>query len=322
MGTVLKKIHTLKRPTLQSIYIHHIIWGTVCLVLFSLLIGLWFNSQSLNQKTVALEQRLAFMTDPTCTARDVWSPGTTKVLNVEANDTTRSFRVHLPDNFDKHHYYPALLFFPGKGASALGAEQAGGLNNFPAITVYPEATMGKDNLYSWQGAPYSSGVNDVQFVSSILDKIEGQLCIQRSHIYAVGMSNGGGMVSLLSCQLSDRFAAYGIVGGAMYYPVGKCAPPKPTPLINIHGDSDITVPYFGSLQRQLPPIDSWVAARAKDNGCSSIPDVTTDTLVTISQWKHCKNNATVKNIRMHNGGHTWAPDAPALLWQFMSAYSL
>lgn len=317
-----KSDHTRKRPSLQSIYVHHIIWGTVCLILLALLIGLWLSTRFLDQKTIALEQRIATLSSAACMARDPWQAGTTKQFTIESGGVNRSFLVHLPDSFNPVQYYPALLFFPGKGTSALSGQQNANLNSLPAVTIYPEPTVGRDLMYSWQGAPYSSGANDVEFVSNLLDKVEAQLCIQRSRIYAVGLSNGGGMVSLLSCKLSDRFAAYGIVAGAMYYPDGGCKPYTPTPLISIHGDGDVTVPYFGSAQRKLPAIDGWMADRARDNGCTPIPDVTFVLGTTVSTWQRCKDNATVKNVRIHNAGHMWTSDAPEMLWQFMSAHTL
>ncbi len=137
------------------------------------------------------------------------------------------------------------------------------------------------------------------------------------------MSNGGGMVSLLSCKLSDRFAAFGIVAGAMYYPAGGCTPPQPTPLINIHGDSDSSVPYGGSAVRKLPDIASWSADRAKDNGCNPQPTTTNiDAVTTLTSWSGCRNNASVQNIRLRGGGHLWWPEATQTLWQFMSKHSL
>ena len=313
---------TRRRPSLQSIYIHHIIWGCICLLLFGLLLALWFNTQSLNRKTLALEQQLS-RTTSSCEARDTWAAGTTKKFDITVGTATRSYYVHLPQDFSSTAFYPLLMFFPGKSTTALSGQQQSGFDAFPAVTVYPEPTVGRDNYVSWQGAPYSSGANDVQFVSNILDKIQAQLCIERTRVYAAGMSNGGGMVSLLSCQLPDRFAAYGIVAGAMYYPAGGCAPPKPTPLINIHGDTDSIVPYNGSTQRRLPQIDGWIARRAHENNCSSVPVIAQqDFSSTTTMWQFCKNGATVQNVRLHNTDHAWLPSAAQTLWQFFMNHNL
>lgn len=316
---------TRRRPSLQSIYIHHILWGVVCVGLIAVLLGMWYHIQSLNRQNTLLQGEISAITtpDPSCNARDSWTADTTKTLETLTKDGTRSYSVHLPKDFKTTSFYPLIVHFPGKGASVTGGEQQAGLNVLKAIIVYPHPTIGKDGYNSWQGAPYSSGVDDVAFTDTVLDKVISQFCIDREHVYATGMSNGGGMVSLLSCKLPERFAAFGIVAGAMYYPAGACNPPRPTPLISIHGDSDSSVPYSGSVVRKLPDISTWSADRAQDNGCSMQPTTTNiDAITTITTWDKCRDNATVQNIRLRGGGHLWWPEATQALWRFMSQHSL
>lgn len=314
-----------RRPSLQSIYIHHILWGVVCVMLIAILLGMWYHIQSLNQNNSSLQNRLRTLSvsDPSCTARSTWQTGEMKTFTALTKDGPREYTVNLPSSFKPTVYYPLIVHFPGKGASVVGGVQQAGLNTLSAVVVYPHPTVGKDGFTSWQGAPYSSGVDDVAFTSTILDQVQSQLCIDRERVYATGMSNGGGMVSLLSCQLSDRFAAFGIVSGAMYYPAGSCTPQHPRAIISIHGDGDLSVPYGGSTARKLAAITTWATARAKENGCNPQAETTNKditTLVTI--WKNCTDNATVESIRIKGGGHQWEPDATQTLWQFMSKHSL
>lgn len=323
MAKATKKMQKRRRPSLQSIYIHHIAWGVVCLVMFGLLITVWSMNQTANQKSIALEKRLSQMAEPACSARDTWGANTTKNFTLKVGDKDRSYRVHLPERFSATEYYPVVLYFTGKGTGSVDGERLANLNKLPAIAIYPQASTGKDGYFAWQGAPYSSGDDDVAFVDAMLDRVHSQLCVQRSHVYATGYSNGGGIVSLLSCKLPDRFAAFGIVAGAMYYPAGDCTPERPTPLINIHGDNDPIVPYKGSIVRKLPAIDSWVTERARDNGCALQPSITYQGNGTyVTTWQFCRNGATVQNIRIQGGGHAWITDAPDTLWRFMTQYSL
>ncbi len=322
---VTSKKTTRRRPSLQSIYIHHILWGILCLGLFTILLGAWFYTQKLSSTNRSLEQKISLLNapPPTCSARDTWPSETTKTFETLTDDGTRNYSVHLPANFDETRYYPLIVHFPGKSATADGGEKQAGLNVLPAVIVYPHPTIGKDRYTSWQGAPYSSGVNDVSFTEAILDKVQSQLCIDRDRVYATGLSNGGGMVSLLSCTLSDRFAAFGIVAGAMYYPSGACKPPRPTPLMTIHGDNDPNVPYAGSATRKLPDISKWSAERANDNGCKSNPVVRYQDAVTIvTTWQNCTNSATIENVKLRGGGHLWMPEATQTLWNFLSQHSL
>jgi len=61
--------------------------------------------------------------------------------------------------------------------------------------------------------PCSLGL-DVKFISDLIDKLEAAYNIDPNHIYADGISNGGGMAFALSCRLSDRIAAVGAVAAA------------------------------------------------------------------------------------------------------------
>ena len=307
----------LKRPSLASVYVHHIAWGIVSLALLAFSAMLWLNNQDIKQQSMSLEQQLASLQQPSCEARVTWKSNTTKLFTISSHASERSYRVHLPADFDANRYYPAVFYFPGRGGSSIDGDRSSGVNTLPVIAIYPEPTKGIGG-FAWQGAPYSSPANDVQFVSDILDRVNGQLCIKRDQVYAMGMSNGGGLVSLLSCYLSDRFTAFGVVGAAFYYPASDCTPKHPRPFISVHGDNDSVVPYNGSFARKLPGIEQWSARRALDNGCSSRPFVVARGTETITTWQFCRDNATVQNIRIHGGKHVWTADAPTVLWQFLS----
>lgn len=319
----LKKTTTSK--PLSPTTTNHILWGIVCFGLLLFAVAMWQNIQSLTNQNNTLQREVASLKarHAPCTARDTWQPDSVKNFQALTPDGARSYSVYLPKDFDANTFYPLIVHFPGKGATAIGGANQAKLDSLPAIIAYPHPTTGTDGYTAWQGAPYSSGADDISFTVEMLDKIESQLCIDRKRVYTTGMSNGGGMVALLSCRLSDRFAAFGIVAGAMYYPAASCSPPRPTPIISIHGDKDPTVPYQGSALRKLPSVTTWAAERAKDNGCSTRPAVTNpDTVTTVTTWKDCKDNASVESIKLHGFGHLWWPEAPQTLWRFMSAHTL
>lgn len=300
---------------------HHVAWGIVCLLLLATTLGLWSHAQSLEAKSASLEQQLLAAKRPapsTCRVTGDWAADTTTTQSIG----TRNYRVHMPASFVSHEYYPLVLFYPGKGASAEAAQSAYKLDALPAVVVYPYPTMSKDGFLAWEGAPYSSDSDDIGFTRSILDKVQSELCIDRTKIYAVGLSNGGGFASLLSCKLPDRFAAYAIVAGAMYSPGGQCTTPKPAPLISIHGDQDPIVPYDGSPLRKLPPIDSWSAQRATMNQCQKPTTATVGLNTVVTIWDKCKDNATIQNVRIQGGGHTWGDTTNDTIWRFLSRFSL
>ncbi len=300
---------------------HHAAWGVVCLVLLGSIFGAWGSNQALRSEVATLQQQLETAKRPTkstCEVRGDWQPNSTTTLTVD----NRSLLVHTPHDFAPDQYLPLVMVYPGKGGAAHVAQVDYGLDTLPAIVVYPQATVGTDGYLSWQGAPYSSSADDITFTSNILNELETRLCIDRTKIYAIGMSNGGGFTALLSCELSDRFAAYAIVAGAMYPASDNCEPKQPTTLFNIHGDADLSVPYRGSPLRKLPDIEKWTTRRAQLNGCQNVVTRQVDFNTHSTDWTECKEGTVVKNIRIQGGGHTWGLTSNDLIWHFLSQFSL
>ena len=58
--------------------------------------------------------------------------------------------------------------------------------------------------------------DDIAFIGALLDAVEQSVCVDASRVYATGVSNGGGMVARLACELSDRLAAIAPVAGGPY----------------------------------------------------------------------------------------------------------
>lgn len=303
-------------------FTQHVAWVVVCLLLLGSLLGIWIHAQGLENQVVSLKKQLAVVEQSrpsTCKVVGAWSGNATAIMSIGQ----RKFGVHVPQHFQPDRYYPLILFYPGKGATAEGGEAAFGLNNTPAIIAYPHPTIGTDGYTAWQGAPYSSKANDVQFTAAILDQLQTKLCIDRTKVYAIGVSNGGGFTALLGCKLPDRFAAVATIAGAMYAPDGGCRPPRPVPLISVHGDNDPIVPYRGSLTRHLPDIDTWTRDRALANGCTKKSATAIGFDITLTQWSQCRNGADVQNVRVIGGGHgAWNKEINNIVWKFLSRFSL
>ncbi|MBK9529210.1 MAG: hypothetical protein IPO41_13055 [Acidobacteria bacterium] len=53
----------------------------------------------------------------------------------------------------------------------------------------------------------NTNIDDVDFISTLLDTIESKYKIDKNRIYASGLSNGGMMSYRLAAELSNRIAA-------------------------------------------------------------------------------------------------------------------
>jgi polyhydroxybutyrate depolymerase len=313
-----------KRPQSRVTFMHHVAWGVVCLILLSVMAGLWAQSQTLAAQNKQLRSQIVVqnVAPTTCKVDASWKPNASKTLTMNTKDGPRNYLVHMPDGFVHNQYYPLVMFYPGKGGGAQGSGITYGIYSLPAITVFPFPTTGTDGYTAWEGAPYSSGADDVAFTAAILDKLQSDLCIDRTHMYATGFSNGGAFASLLSCELPGRFAAYGVGSGALYQPHGDCKPPQSSPLINIHGDNDPIVPYNGSAIRHLPEMNEWISMRASIEQCGSPVTTYPEPSTVITTWDKCRGGGVVENVRIVGGGHDWGQLPNPALWQFLSRFSL
>ncbi len=301
----------------------HVAWAVVCALLIATAMALWIQAQSLASQNASLKKQLAATAVPraepvTCRAGAAWQPGATTVHSVAG----RQYLVHTPADFDNEKYYPLLLFYPGKGATPQMIQNAYGLDALPVIVAYPYPTTSTDGFPSWQGAPYSSGSDDVAFTQAVIDKTQDDLCIDRTKMYAAGMSNGGGFVSLLSCRMADQLAGFVVIAGAMYAPHDDCVPSRATPLLSVHGDKDASVPYAGSAIRRLPAIESWSAKRAQLNGCSARETSSQGLALEITTWSGCRDGAVVQSVRVVGGIHAWGDVTNDTIWNFLSRFSL
>lgn len=175
--------------------------------------------------------------------------------------------------------------------------------------------------------------DDVGFTGALLDRLEADLCIDRTRIYAMGFSNGGMFVSTLACRLGDRIAAVAPVGGVHVPP--DCAG-RPVPIIVTHGTSDPLVPFDktdvgvplsatglfdenagGSAQLRMldrareRPVTKWVESWAKHNGCSLEAPVVTASGDQRTEYTECDSGGDVVLQAIQGGGHEW-PTSPVL----------
>jgi polyhydroxybutyrate depolymerase len=57
------------------------------------------------------------------------------------------------------------------------------------------------------------GREHLAYFRALLDDIDGSVAIDRTRVFATGISNGGAMSHRLGCKLSDRIAGIAPVGG-------------------------------------------------------------------------------------------------------------
>lgn len=267
--------------------------------------------------------------------------------NITIDNLQRTYLINLPVyNTDKPR---ALVFvLHGAGASAELCERLYGwtsksnAENF--IVVYPDGIPGTKplKLRTWNAGRcchYASenNIDDVKFISELIDQLKSQYQIDERKIFITGMSNGSMMVYRLACEIPEKITAIAAVSGPLMT-AKPCNPSHPLPVLHIHSAIDTKVPYAGGagiLRNQFSSVDSTLNVWVSANHCqNTLPVVTQEDQYTMYQWNTC--NAPIESYITKDGGHSWpggtkprptadrpsqAFNATDLIWEFFKGQS-
>ena len=244
---------------------------------------------------------------------------------IASSGIDRAFHLYVPPSYDRSTPAPLVISMHGAGMRAVAHMHTSQWNRVADrhgfIVVYPSAIKGRGPLVWEFGDDRGATLIDVRFIADLIDHVAGAYNIDRTRIYANGLSNGGGMSFALSCTMSDRIAAVGLVGPAFTVPWEWCMDPRPVPMIAFHGTDDTATPYHGGKTWIAPPgmafpdIPTAVANWSRRNRCAAeATDMRVAADVTRRTYANCANNASVHFYTIEGGGHTWPGGGPLPEW--------
>ena len=234
----------------------------------------------------------------------------------------RDYLLYVPRSYDRRTPTPLVISMHGAGLWGAAERETSKWNDLADkegfIVVYPSGVGGK-GVRIWRAEPGPGLMKDVRFISELIDTLKTSYNIDSTRIYANGLSNGGGMSFALSCTLSNRIAAVGLVAAAQTLPWRWCTDHRAVPMIAFHGTADPEVPYNGGSSwvspRPFPSTPKWAANWAQKNGC--LPDPIESTVaadVTRRAYTGCAGDADVVLYTVEGGGHTWPGGTPLPEW--------
>jgi polyhydroxybutyrate depolymerase len=254
----------------------------------------------------------------------------------------RTYYVHVPPGAVGPRPAPLVLAFHGGGMTVYGD---GGLGfelfahvraksdssgfvliepeGTPALPLTQPGTLDVFNAGNCceQAEQKNGNVDDVGFVSAILDAIGKETCIDPKRVFATGLSNGAMLSHRLACQLSDKIAAIAAVSGGLGNrdldtlptptTLFQCNPGRPVPILHIHGTQDACYPFDGGwgplslLTFEAVPVTiaSWVTRNGCDAGAP--PSRVFQNGAASCYLYGCPKNAEVELCTIDGGGHYW-----------------
>jgi polyhydroxybutyrate depolymerase len=276
-----------------------------------------------------------------------WTAETT-TMKLTSSGEERSYQLYVPKSYDSRSSAPLVISLHGynsKPSDIIFSSRWNDLADEEGVIMAYPLGISSPTYWHTSGTAYydRSAETDIQFISDLIDQIEGKYNIDPSRIYVNGISMGGGMSHVLACGLADRIAAIGSVSGAYNFPPDQCDPSRPVPFIAFHGTEDPTIPYNGGVLQpyniNYPSIPSFIKAWAEKNQCTDKFDVPQDGEISIMKYTHCALDADVELYTIYGGGHTWPGDQPSptesiwgyttrqidatqLMWQFFEQHPL
>ena len=251
----------------------------------------------------------------------------TVYLNVDGLE--RYYKVYLPAAYNNKSAYPVVFILHGGGGKAAGMIKftKGRFNALADrdgfIAVYPNGYEKgwNDGDRDTLALARRLNIDDVGFFDAMLADLDKKLSIDRGHIFACGISNGGFMVQRLALERSSVFKAIGVVAANMSEDQQKTRPEHPVSVIFICGTADPLVPYRGGpvmvlnqKRGEVLSVDESVNFWKNQNGCKELeeqiefPDLNKADRCTAQKtvWQNPHDpGLQLVNIRVENGGHTW-----------------
>lgn len=225
----------------------------------------------------------------------------------------REYLLHIPDAYTGNDPVSLVLALHGGTGSAKNIESQSGLPDFSDemgfIACFPEGMHRTWNAGDCCGKASKKDVDDVGFISKLIDELLDEYNIDPNRVYVTGMSNGGFMSYRLACELSDKIAAIAPVAGS--FTAENCDPNSPVSIIHFHSELDENIPSEGGTGDGLsehynPPLDSVFTIWAGFNDCMVLDSAINDIEgVTHRIWTACNNSTAIEYYLTSDGGHSW-----------------
>lgn len=211
------------------------------------------------------------------------------------------------------------------------------------VTLYPDGILRAWNAGTCCGQPMQRQIDDVGFLTALVEQIVRDENIDPRRLYFTGISNGAMMSYRLACGSKLAIAAIGPVAGTL---VSPCAQAKPASVLAIHGLADRNVPFGGGVgsgfdRNARISVPATLARWREIDRCEAATVRATEPVQ--YETSRCANGHSVELITIAGAGHQWpgseppplaavallhldqpshALDATAVLWDFFASHPL
>jgi polyhydroxybutyrate depolymerase len=273
-------------------------------------------------------------------ASTLFQPNALRRETLIHDNVERTFGLYAPDTLGTDAAPMVFLLHGGGGSIDTTWEQEYG-RNFQELAdedafllVLPQGRedFGSSGDHHWNDCrtdisnpDVNSQLDDVGFISAIIDTLADRFSIDLNRVYVTGASNGGMMSYRLAIELGQRFAAVGALIANLPDP-SECAQPKhPISILIMNGTDDPLMNYEGgcvantacrrgNVISTVATAEFWTSHNqtAVDPVVEELPDRVNLDRSTVTKFTYSGGveNTEVVLFRINNGGHTIPGDEP------------
>lgn len=170
--------------------------------------------------------------------------GTMEQKTLTHDNRERNYLVYTPTDYDTSQDYTLLLALHPASTTA---QQMADMTQFNTLAdknnvlmVFPDSVGGRWNSSNMMD------IDDLGFISALLDTLIADYAIDASQVYVLGYSNGGLMTHKLRCVMAERITGMISYAAPMTFAIANdCESANPVSALVIHGTSDEVFPYSG-----------------------------------------------------------------------------
>lgn len=239
---------------------------------------------------------------------------------IDGNMISRPVIIETSADIDNQKSYPIVIALHGRGGSNTNWVQplSKFTNSGEFIGVYPQGY-----LNSWNLGQEPSNANDAAFISNIIDTLLSYSNVDENKIFAVGNSNGSGMVNVLG-GVNKRLKAIAPIASQLTERTEININAIPLSVFQVNGDQDLLIPIDGGMKLGHPFLSASDSAKkwAANFNCNQNITVEETGQTVLHTYSDCDDSVVVKYLIVKGAGHNIASDYSSLwneVWDFFSS---
>lgn len=209
--------------------------------------------------------------------------------------------IQTPNVIDTSKSYPIVFAFHGRGGNnnSWVNHLINYTNSGEFIGIYPQGY-----LESWNLGPEPSNANDVEFINLIVDELQNYDNLNFDKMYAIGTSNGSGMVNKLAIE-TNHFKAIAPIASQLIESLPLLDSTNPVSVLQVNGAADTTIPIDGGPRLGHIFLDAYESAElwATKFNCSQNANIIMLGQDTLYVFDSCENEKEIRYLRIEDGGH-------------------